>query len=134
MKGKIISQDQGSYFISDDNGKSYQFLSKDWLGKNPPKIGDIVDFICEGNTIKSVFPLSSEDQPQKSKVILAVVCFCLGALGIHRFMVGKTGTGIVMLILSLFGIGLLVTIPWALIDFIFILMGNFSDKDGNKIS
>lgn len=134
MKGKIISQDQGNYFISDDNGKSYQFLSKDWLGKNPPKIGDIVDFICEGNTIKSVFPLSSEDQPQKSKVILAVVCFCLGALGIHRFMVGKTGTGIVMLILSLFGIGLLVTIPWALIDFIFILTGNFSDKDGNKIS
>ena len=64
----------------------------------------------------------------QSKTTLAIVCFFLGGLGIHRFMVGKVGTGILM-ILTLGGFGL-----WALIDFIMILMGSFTDKDGNKIT
>lgn len=64
----------------------------------------------------------------KSKVVLALVCFFLGAFGIHRFMVGKIGTGILMLV-TLGGLGI-----WSLIDFIVILTGNFTDKQGNKIS
>lgn len=62
-----------------------------------------------------------------SKGMLAIVCFFLGCLGIHRFMVGKVGTGILMLIT---GGGLVI---WAIIDFIVILTGGFTDKDGNKI-
>ena len=62
-----------------------------------------------------------------SKGTLAIVCFFLGALGIHRFMVGKVGTGILMLIT---GGGLLI---WAIIDFIVILTGGFTDKAGNKV-
>ena len=62
-----------------------------------------------------------------SKGMLAIVCFFLGCLGIHRFMVGKVGTGILMLIT---GGGLVI---WAVIDFIVILTGGFTDKDGNKI-
>ncbi len=64
----------------------------------------------------------------KSKLVLALVCFFLGAFGIHRFMVGKIGTGILMLV-TLGGLGI-----WSLIDFIVILTGNFSDKQGNKIT
>ncbi len=63
-----------------------------------------------------------------SKVTLALICFFLGGLGVHRFMVGKVGTGILML-LTLGGIGI-----WTLIDFIMILVGSFTDKDGNKIT
>ena len=63
-----------------------------------------------------------------SKGMLAIVCFFLGCLGIHRFMVGKVGTGILMLIT---GGGLVI---WAVIDFIVILTGGFTDKDGNKIT
>ncbi len=63
-----------------------------------------------------------------SKTTLALVCFFVGMFGIHRFMVGKVGTGILHLItLGLFGI-------WTLIDFIMILMGKFTDKQGNLIT
>ncbi|WP_455466641.1 NINE protein [Bartonella sp. B39] len=134
MKGKIISQDQGAYLVSGDDGKRYQFLGWDWLGKNPPKVGDAVDFVCEGDTVKSVFPILAGSHSQQSKTTLAVVCFFLGGLGIHRFMVGKTGTGILMLILTLTLLGALISGPWAFIDFIVILTGNFRDKDGHKIT
>jgi TM2 domain-containing membrane protein YozV len=59
--------------------------------------------------------------------------FFLGVLGIHRFYVGKTGSAIVMLILSLTVVGLLITSVWNLIDWICILSGTFRDADGLKI-
>ena len=62
-----------------------------------------------------------------SKMTLAIICFFLGIIGIHRFMVGKIGTGVLMII-TLGGCGI-----WALIDFIVILTGGFTDSDGNKI-
>jgi TM2 domain-containing membrane protein YozV len=57
-----------------------------------------------------------------------LLCFFLGALGIHRFYVGKTGTGIAQL-LTLGGLGF-----WALVDFIMITIGKFTDKEGNPIT
>ena len=60
-------------------------------------------------------------------VVLLLVCWLLGYLGVHRFMVGKVGTGILYLCtLGLLGIGVF-------IDFIMILVGSFKDKDGNVI-
>ena len=65
-------------------------------------------------------------QPASPKLLLpaALLCFFLGTLGIHRFYVGKIGTGIAM-ILTLGGLGI-----WTLVDFIMLLVGAFKDKDG----
>lgn len=62
--------------------------------------------------------------PYKSKIVALLLCFFLGVLGIHRFYVGKIGTGIIWFFtLGFFGIG-------TLIDFIVILVGGFRDKAG----
>lgn len=57
-----------------------------------------------------------------------LLCFFLGCFGAHRFYVGKIGTGILQLV-TLGGLGI-----WALIDFIMIIIGSFTDKEKNKIT
>lgn len=64
----------------------------------------------------------------KSWIVAVLLCFFLGALGVHRFYVGKIGTGILQLI-TLGGLGV-----WVLIDFIMILVGSFTDKQGQPLA
>ena len=64
---------------------------------------------------------------EKGFVPTLLLCFFLGFLGVHRFYVGKIGTGVLML-LTFGGFGI-----WSLIDFIIIVCGNFKDKKGMPI-
>lgn len=64
----------------------------------------------------------------KSKIVALVLCFFVGILGIHRFYVGKIGTGLLQLLTG-GGLGI-----WWIIDFVLILLGKFTDKNGNQLA
>lgn len=56
------------------------------------------------------------------KITMALICFFLGGIGIHNFMMGETKKGIVKIVASLcFGIGCIL----ALIDFVRILTDSY---------
>ena len=63
----------------------------------------------------------------KGFVATILLCFFLGSFGVHRFYVGKVGTGILMLI-TFGGMGV-----WTLVDFIMIVTGSFKDGQGLAI-
>ncbi len=70
---------------------------------------------------------SEKSVSPKSRLAALLFCLFLGWLGIHRFYVGKAGTGVLM-ILTAGGFGI-----WALIDFIMIVVGSFTDKEGKFV-
>lgn len=70
----------------------------------------------------------SETQNKHDWTTLLLLSIFLGGLGVHRFYVGKTGSGIAMLLTG-GGCGV-----WAIIDIISIVTGKFTDSEGNLIA
>jgi TM2 domain-containing membrane protein YozV len=64
---------------------------------------------------------------RRSRLAALLLCFFLGVFGVHRFYVGKVGTGVAM-IFTAGGLGI-----WVLIDFIMIIVGGFTDIDGKFV-
>ena len=63
----------------------------------------------------------------KDQIVALLLCIFVGTWGIHRFYVGKVGTGILYIFtFGLFGIG------W-LVDLIQIACGNFKDNMGRFV-
>lgn len=70
---------------------------------------------------------------EKSQIVAILLALFLGTIGIHRFYVGKVGTGILMLVLTITFFGMVITIPWAVLDFVMACVGVFRDSEGRKL-
>ena len=58
----------------------------------------------------------------KQWIVAVLLAFFLGTLGIHNFYLGYTTKGVIQLVLTITVIGIFVSGPWALIDFIMLIM------------
>lgn len=68
-------------------------------------------------------------QSRKKSIAAAYVLWVVfGLLGAHRFYLGRTGSAVVMLLLSLSMVGLIVTVFWALVD-LFLIPGMTDDRN-----
>ena len=65
---------------------------------------------------------------EKTFIATLILAVLLGTIGVHRFYVGKIGTGVLML-LTAGGLGL-----WWIIDIIMIATSNFKDKQDKTIT
>lgn len=63
----------------------------------------------------------------RSRLVALLFCALLGVFGVHRFYVGKVGTGILMLV-TFGGFGI-----WWMIDLILIGLGSFRDKEDRRV-
>lgn len=80
--------------------------------------------------------LSESDEKTFTATLL--LCLFLGGFGAHRFYTGHSGTGAVMLILTLLSpftafLSLLAVGIWSLIDLICIISGNFKTAKGGAL-
>lgn len=69
--------------------------------------------------------------PTKSKLVAGILGIVLGFLGVHRFYLESVGIGLLLLFITVFtcGYGMLITLPWGVIEGILILVGTI-DRDG----
>ena len=91
----------------------------------PPNYPPAVATFPDG---KPMFDAQGRPASPKSRLAAALIAWFLGVFGVHRFYVGKIGTGLLMLV-TLGGLGI-----WVLIDFVMILIGSFRDKEGRYLS
>lgn len=77
-----------------------------------------------GSTAFVHYDVDSTGRPvsPSSRLVAALLCGFLGVLGVHRFYVGKVGTGVAQLLTG-GGLGI-----WWLVDLIMIIVGSFRDK------
>jgi TM2 domain-containing membrane protein YozV len=144
MRGQVLGVDtrKGEGIVAGDDGRRYAFKPDDWAHKGEPAVGMYVDFETHENRALSLFPVpgtlpaaaplrSPAEENDRNKYVAALLAFFFGPLGLHRFYLGRTGSGIVMLVLSMTVAGLLVSVPWAVIDMIrYLLMSDreFADR------
>lgn len=107
MKGKIldfnIQNSEG--VISAEDGNRYSFSSSQWKGNKSPAINQMVDFSINEDIAESIYLVSTSntDAGAKSKIVAGVLALFLGGFGVHKFYLGCTTAGIIMLVIFIFG-------------------------------
>ncbi|MDC7681759.1 TM2 domain-containing protein [Asticcacaulis sp. BYS171W] len=118
MRGKVLSFDNytGQGLISGDDSVRYSFSQADLMGgARSVAAGTTVDFEGSDGIARSVYVLHT-GLADKNKWIAALLTFFFGVFGIHKFYLGKTNAGIIMLICGT--IGWILVIPGLAVAFI----------------
>jgi hypothetical protein len=110
-------------FFSDETGESeyktaYQYAPEQKQAPAPQPV------IINNYYYTASAPAPNRPISPRSRWLAFILCFLFGVLGIHRFYVGKVGTGLLWLFTGgMFGIGLAHRSDR-------ILIGGFTDKSG----
>lgn len=75
-----------------------------------------------------------QQKSSKSLFTALLLCFFFGAFGVHRFYVGKRGSAVAQLLLTISMVGVVISGPWALVDLVMILMAKFTDAKGDRLA
>lgn len=112
LRGTVLAFDfrSGEGKIAGDDGNRYGFHAREWQGDAQPVPNQPVDFEPSVGDALAIYPmrgggpLSGIPGNSPNRIAAALLAFFLGSLGIHKFYMGKPGTGAVMLVISLFGL------------------------------
>ena len=136
MKGRVLSysvQDNAGV-ISGDDGRRYTFEGPQWREQDLPVQGAHVDFQVAADTDQAVsIYLIREGAPtpaagEKNKVVAGILAILFGVLGAHKFYLGYSGQGALMLVLFILGIALIFVFGIGL--FVLLVIGIISLVEG----
>ena len=109
MRGKVLSFNGSTGLISGDDGRRYKFSVSDLMGDTVfVPAGSTVDFEPSGDMAESIYVISLAMGERNRYIAALLACpFLLGMLGLHKFYLGRTWAGIIMIV----GTCLIITAP-----------------------
>lgn len=128
MNGRILGYNSqtGEGVISGEDNQRYTFRIIEWMEETAPMKGTAVDFLADGNVAKEVYRRVETSHSgafftSEKRIISTLLAFFLGIWGFHKFYLGYTFQGIIMIAITITIIGVFITIPISLIEAIIYL-------------